>query len=178
MQQISSRFVLCCNCLVKLKSKQQGFLLTELVCSLALAVMLAAMVTAGLGNIINGWQYLREQIQLQQAGYYMQSILEKNLSYNAVAINIKDKQEIAYTTILGNKSALFYCNKQGLYLRTASGSGVGTNPVFLPSYTVQQWQIRKVNSQQLYVSFCLQGKYGRRFFEQLLICCNGEIKNE
>lgn len=178
MRQTKNWFARCCNYLIKLRHKQQGFLLTELVCSLALATTLAAMVATGLGNIIDGWQYLREQIQLQQAGCYMQSILEKNLSYNAVAVNLNDKQEIAYTTVLGNKSALIYTNKQGMYLRTVSSSGSGTNPVFVPSYTVRQWQARRISSRQLYVSFYLQGKYGQRWFEQLLTCYNGEIQNE
>lgn len=178
MQQTSSRFVRCYKYLCEQAVKRQGFMLTEIVCSLALAATLAAIVASGLGNIIDGWQYLREQIQLQQAGCYMQSILEKNLSYNAVAVNLNDKQEIAYTTILGNKSALIYTNKQGLYLRTVSSSGSGTNPVFVPSYAVQQWQARRISSRQLYVSFYLQGKYGQRWFEQLLTCYNGEIQNE
>ena len=67
---------------------QRGFLLLEYVFSLAAGAVLAALVCTGLGRTALSWQRLQEQLALQQAGGYMQSLLERQLGYNLSLIHI------------------------------------------------------------------------------------------
>ena len=99
----------------KAAPEQKGFLLMEYVFSLAAGAVLAALVCTGLGRTALSWQRLQEQLALQQAGGYMQSLLERHLGYNATAIRIKSTGELELDTIMGNKKLLLYCRNGGLY---------------------------------------------------------------
>ena len=158
--------------------RQRGYLLLEYVFGLAVGALLAVVVAAGLGRSVSSWQFLVEQLSLQQAGHYIQGFLEKHLAYNATAIKIKRAGNIEAATILGNKKLLFYINNKGLYLRTTTKSGSGSNPMFLPDYPLSQWQVQRVNANTLCVRFSLQGKHGEASFAQVLTCYNGAITDE
>ena len=91
---------------MKAAPEQKGFLLMEYVFSLAAGAVLAALVCTGLGRTALSWQRLQEQLALQQAGGYMQSLLERHLGYNATAVRIKSTGELELDTIMGNKKLL------------------------------------------------------------------------
>lgn len=159
--------------------EQKGFLLMEYVLSLAAGALLAALVCTGLGRTALSWQRLQGELALQQAGGYMQGLLERHVSYNATAIRIKSTQDVELDTILGNKKLLLYCRSGGLYLQTITGNGKGTNPLFMADVAVSDWQVTKLSDTSLCISFTLQSSQGlQRHCEQILHCYNGEIIDE
>ena len=165
----------------KAAPEQKGFLLMEYVFSLAAGAVLAALVCTGLGRTALSWQRLQEQLALQQAGGYMQSLLERHLGYNATAIRIKSTGALELDTIMGNKKLLLYCRNGGLYLQTTTGNGKGTNPLFIAGVEVSQWQAAKLNDNSLRISFTLantQGSGRQRHWEQIYRCYNGEVFDE
>jgi len=165
----------------KAAPEQKGFLLMEYVFSLAAGAVLAALVCTGLGRTALSWQRLQEQLALQQAGGYMQSLLERHLGYNATAIHIKSTGKLELDTIMGNKKLLLYCRNGGLYLQTTTGNGKGTNPLFIAGVEVSQWQAAKLNDNSLRISFTLantQGSGRQRHWEQIYRCYNGEVFDE
>ena len=165
----------------KAAPEQKGFLLMEYVFSLAAGAVLAALVCTGLGRTALSWQRLQEQLALQQAGGYMQSLLERHLGYNATAVRIKSTGDLELDTIMGNKKLLLYCRNGGLYLQTTTGNGKGTNPLFIAGVEVSQWQAAKLNDNSLRISFTLanaQGSGRQRHWEQIYRCYNGEVFDE
>ena len=165
----------------KAAPEQKGFLLMEYVFSLAAGAVLAALVCTGLGRTALSWQRLQEQLALQQAGGYMQSLLERHLGYNATAIRIKSTGDLELDTIMGNKKLLLYCRNGGLYLQTTTGNGKGTNPLFIAGVEVSQWQAAKLSDNSLRISFTLantQGSGRQRHWEQIYRCYNGEVFDE
>ena len=165
----------------KAAPEQKGFLLMEYVFSLAAGAVLAALVCTGLGRTALSWQRLQEQLALQQAGGYMQSLLERHLGYNATAVRIKSTGELELDTIMGNKKLLLYCRNGGLYLQTTTGNGKGTNPLFIAGVEVSQWQAAKLSNNSLRISFTLantQGSGRQRHWEQIYRCYNGEVFDE
>ena len=166
---------------MKAAPEQKGFLLMEYVFSLAAGAVLAALVCTGLGRTALSWQRLQEQLALQQAGGYMQSLLERHLGYNATAVRIKSTGELELDTIMGNKKLLLYCRNGGLYLQTTTGNGKGTNPLFIAGVEVSQWQAAKLSDNSLRISFTLansQGSGRQRHWEQIYRCYNGEVFDE
>lgn len=163
----------------KARHTQKGFLLMEYVLSLAAGAVLAALVCTGLGRTALSWQRLQGELALQQAGGYMQGLLERHVSYNATAIRIKSTQDVELDTILGNKKLLLYCRGGGLYLQTTTGNGKGTNPLFMADVAVSDWQVTKLSDTSLCISFTLTSSQGlQRNCEQILYCYNGEIIDE
>ena len=166
---------------MKAAPEQKGFLLMEYVFSLAAGAVLAALVCTGLGRTALSWKRLQEQLALQQAGGYMQSLLERHLGYNATAVRIKSTGDLELDTIMGNKKLLLYCRNGGLYLQTTTGNGKGTNPLFIAGVEVSQWQAAKLNDNSLRISFTLanaQGSGRQRHWEQIYRCYNGEVFDE
>ena len=165
----------------KAAPEPKGFLLMEYVFSLAAGAVLAALVCTGLGRTALSWQRLQEQLALQQAGGYMQSLLERHLGYNATAVRIKSTGDLELDTIMGNKKLLLYCRNGGLYLQTTTGNGKGTNPLFIAGVEVSQWQAAKLSNNSLRISFTLantQGSGRQRHWEQIYRCYNGEVFDE
>ncbi|MGM9528683.1 MAG: hypothetical protein ACI3XH_01595 [Phascolarctobacterium sp.] len=158
--------------------KQQGFMLLEYVASLAIGAALAALVCTGLGRTALSWQRLVSQLELAQAGSYMQGVLEKQLCYNATAIRLRADGSLELDTIEGNKKLVVYYRSKGLYLQTTTGAGTGTNPLYLTGIDVSAWRAEKISNRQLRIAFALQGQGGERRFEQLVTCCNGEVTDE
>ena len=152
-------------------------MLLEYVVSLAIGGALAALVCTGLGRTALSWQRLVSQLELAQAGSYMQGLLEKNLAYNATAITINKQGNLEMDTTFGNKKLLIYTNNQGLYLRTTTKTGSGSNPLFLPDYPVTDWQAQRLSDSALRISFRLQGRRSQATFFQLISCSNGAISD-
>ena len=162
----------------RLCRSKRGVLLVDYVMSVAVGAMLAALVCAGLGRTAISWQRLLGQLELAQAGSYMQGVLEKQLAYNATAIRIRSDGNLELDTVEGNKKLLIYYHNSGLYLQTTTGNGTGTNPLFITGVEVKDWEAEKVSAQRLRIKFTLQREQRERSFVQLLTCCNGEISHE
>lgn len=162
----------------RLRRENKGFILLELTAGLAVSAVLAAMVCIGVQSFTKNWQVLQEQIELQQAGNYMQGVLEKHLAYNALATTVAADSKVSYQSLLGSKSYAVYPAKSGLYLRTSTAAGEGVNPLFIEGITVSGWQARRVDERNLLLEFTLHGKRGSRNFSQLITCYNGEVHDE
>lgn len=166
----------CAPCL-NAHPREKGFMLLTYVASLAMGAVLAALVCTGLGRTALSWQRLHEQLSLAQAGSYMQALLEKQLCYNATAIEIAPSGVLRLNTIMGNKKIVIYYRNGGLYLQTTTGNGTGTNPLFIAGVQVKNWQVQRLAARSLRISFALQGQREERSFEQVLTCYNGEISD-
>lgn len=168
---IGSLYVLWC----RLRHKRQGLFLVEMTASLMICAVLAALVCTGAGSCYRSWQTLQEQIELQQAGSYMQGTLEKHFGYNALSIWLAGDGKVSYQSLLGSKSYAVYPANNGLYLRTSTPIGDGVNPLFIEGLPVSDWQARRLDGKRLLLSFTLHGKRGARAFTQIITCYNGEI---
>ncbi|MDO4920330.1 MAG: hypothetical protein Q4E64_00655 [Phascolarctobacterium sp.] len=162
----------------RLRRESKGFILLELTAGLAVSAVLAAMVCVGAQGFTKNWQALQAQIELQQAGAYMQGILEKSLAYNALEITIAADNKVSYQSLLGSKSYAIYPANSGLYLRISTAAGDGVNPLFIEGVDVSGWQARRVDKRNLLLRFTLHGKRGSRNFSQLITCYNGEVHDE
>lgn len=158
--------------------KQRGFVLLEYVVSLAMGGLLAALVCTGLGRAALSWQHLVSQLELLQAGSYMQGVLERQLCYNATAVRLRADGNLELDTIEANKRLVVYYRNKGLYLQTTTGIGTGTNPLFITGIDVDAWRVERVSERQLRIGFTLQGQDREQRFEQLVTCLNGEITDE
>lgn len=159
----------------RLCRNQRGFFLAELTAGIAVGAVLAALLCTGVSRCYYNWQILQEQIELQQAGAYMQGTLEKHFGYNALEIKLTADNQVSYRGLLGSKSYAVYPAKGGLYLRTSTPNGEGVNPLFIEGLPVAGWQARRLDARRLLLSFTLQGRRGSRAFSQIITCYNGEI---
>lgn len=162
----------------RLRRKSKGFLLLEAALAMAVSAVLAALVCGGAQSFAKNWQILQEQIELQQAGNYMQGVLEKHFAYNALQVSVAADNKLSYQSLLGSKSYAVYPAKSGLYLRTSTAVGEGVNPLFIEGIDVSGWQARRVDERNLLLRFTLHGKRGSRTFRQLITCYNGEVYDE
>ncbi len=164
----------------RLSRKNRGFLLAELTVGLAICSLAAALICSALQRCWRQDQLLREQIELQQAGAYMQGVLEKHFGYNALAVRITSDNKVSYDSLLRSKVYTVYPANNGLYLRTSTPSGDGVNPLFVEGLPVSGWQARRLDAKRLLLCFTLQGQQGRakRTFKQVITCYNGEINED
>ncbi|WP_405380251.1 hypothetical protein [Phascolarctobacterium sp.] len=162
----------------RLSSKERGFILLPTVVAIMVSAALAALVACGLARCSQGWLRLQDEIRLQQGGRYMQSILEKDLSLDAVRITINQDGKIVYTSVLGCRTVSIYPSQKGIYQRTQTNSGSGVNPLFPEDVPVKNWQVRPLADNKLLIGFTLQGKYHEKEFWQVITCCNGVVSDE
>ncbi len=84
------------------------------------------------------WQYQKtSKIELQDAGRYMLSHLEKELGLNSHKVIINANGIIKYQTIYGNKQIeLIATTAYSLYKKTINAYSSGVNPLFLEKNTL------------------------------------------
>lgn len=163
-------------------NNQKGYLLLEMqVCLLVIAVLIGTLVL-NFRQVLYSWQNMMLDTQLNAAGRYMQSFLEKEIGHQGQKIVIKSivPLETEKIVVQGIKHSTYYTyywkrNKKGLYKKTETNETQGINPLYLPDCPVTAWHAEKVTDDALVVSFTLSkdGRYKK--FTQLILCVNGEV---
>lgn len=159
----------------------RGFFLLQLQLSLAAAAFLGALLCTFSVGFLREWREVRSQTNLRDTGRYILSALEKELGYESVSVNIyrenDGKDAIKCESHYGNKAVAFLWKTPYLYKRTKTGSGIGTNPLYVNGYYVKDWKVKRVSEKLLLISFFLEKNSGKHLFRQLVYCGNGLVND-
>lgn len=162
----------------KLKN-EQGFLLAELQLSMAAAALLMVMFCSSSVSILQNCQKMLLDMQLQDAGRYMLSMLEKDLAYDSVQITVskdfRGAAKVGCRTVFGGKSYLYTWENNGLYKQIQTAGTKGKNPLYIPDCKVMDWQVKKLDDKTLLVEFILQKQVRQQKFRRVFYCLNGRI---
>ena len=171
-----------CSILFGRNRKQAGFLLAELQISVAIMAVLVAVLYSDFCQLLQGWQKMFLDIQLQDTGRYMFSILEKDLCYEGQLITLgKDglgNPKITCQTGHAGKTYTYTWESKSFYKSTKTTGTSGKNPLFVPDVYVVDWQVAKIDERFLKMNFVLEKQGRRRNFERVYHCFNGVIAYE
>ncbi len=162
--------------------KEAGFLLTELQVSVALMAILVALVYADFCQLLQGWQKMFLDMQLQDTGRYMLSVLEKDLCYEGQLIALTEDSlgntKIICQTGHAGKSYTYSLSGKSLYKSTTTTKTTGKNPLFVPDCQVANWQAHRLGEKLLLLEITLEKQGRSQEFKQLLHCFNGSVVYE
>lgn len=174
---VEKRFIICF-----LSNKRKGFLLAELQVSVAILAIVVALLYSNFCQILQGWQRMFLDMQLQDAGRYMLSVLEKDLCYEGRLITLsedyKGAPKIICQTGNAGKTYTYTWEGRSFYKSTKTTSTSGKNPLFVPDCQVIDWQAQRINDSFLKLSFVLQKQNRCQSFTQLFYCFNGSVVYE
>lgn len=160
----------------KLCKRNRGFVLLDLLLALAVSAMIAIVCSLGIVRLASAWQYLVTTIRLEEAGRHILGIIEKDLGYRALEVELDASgKSINMQTFWGNKKILIKNEGKTLYTYTTTSNGTGKNPLFLEYATIENWQVKRVNSQAVLLSFVLKLDGRTRGFSKLIPCYNSEV---
>lgn len=161
-----------------LKNKH-GFLLAELQISIAAAALLLAVIAGCAMPLLANFRKAADDIQLQDAGRYMLTVLAKDWGYDSSRIilnkDFRGRRKVSCTTVFAGKQYFFTLENGGLYKLTRTLGTKGKNPLFIPDCRVQEWQVSKVSDRALLVEFSLKKGARQRRFRQFIYCVNGSV---
>lgn len=158
--------------------RQKGYLLTELLLGLLLAVVLVTLVFRATGTAGSSFAYLQDELQLQEARRHILAQMEKTVCYDAQSVSLQADGKISCRMLEGCKQVTVYSDKHGIYQRTRTNKGTGVNPVSLEGVSVSGWQVRRCSPQMLCVSFVLQRNSKSMRVTQYLICYSARITDD
>ncbi len=163
----------------KYYKKQQGYLLLELQITIAITVLLSLLCYKDFCLLLQGWQHLRTDMYLRDAGRYMQSILAKDLGYEGKLLTLttdaKGDCKIICATNYAGKTFTYTLERNGLYKQTKTITTTGKNPLFIPDCQVVEWQAEKLDVKRFYLQFTLAKNGRQRIFTQYIHCLNGTV---
>ena len=158
--------------------RQRGYLLTEVLLGLLLAVVLVTLVFTATGTAGRSFERLQDELQLQEARRHILAQLEKTVCYDAQSVRLQADGKISCRMLEGCKQVTVYSDKQGIYQRTRTNKGTGVNPVSLEGVGVFAWQVRRCSPQMLCVSFNLYRNGRSMRVTQYLICYSARITDD
>lgn len=178
MCKAGKSFLIYCGC----SKREAGFLLAELYVSMAIVALLVAILYADFCQLLQGWQKMFLDMQLQDTGRYMFSVLEKDLCYEGQLIALTEdslgNRKIVCQTGHAGKSYTYSLTGKSLYKSTTTTKTTGKNPLFVPDCQVVDWQAQRMGEKRLSLQITLE-KQGRRMeLQQLLHCFNGRVVYE
>lgn len=171
-----------CSILFGRNRKQAGFLLAELQISVAIMAVLVAVLYSDFCQLLQGWQKMFLDIQLQDTGRYMFSILEKDLCYEGQLITL-DKDSLGNPKITcrtghAGKSYTYTLNSKSLYKTTKTTKTSGKNPLFVPGCNVMDLQAERLGEKLLGLEITLEKDGRRQKLSQIMHCFNGSVVYE
>lgn len=163
-------------------ARKRGFILLELVLSLLITVLLAVMLFRGLQLLLPSWTKVSQQTSLYNTGHYILSILDKNMGYDGLSINIskdsKGMPKIICQTNNGNQSFSFTCENKRISKTITKGSSSGTNPLYTSNCLVEEWSLTKLSENKLLVELKLRQEKESCKLSRIITCMNGSITYE
>lgn len=161
---------------------EAGFLLAELQISVAIMALLVAVLYSDFCQLLQGWQKIFLDLQLQDTGRYMYSILEKDLCYEGQMITITEdslgKTKLICQTGHAGKSYTYTLSGRSLYKSTKTTKTTGKNPLFIPDCHVVDWQAERIGEKLLALQITLEKQGRRQEFRKLFHCFNGSVNYE
>lgn len=159
--------------------QKKGFVLTEVVGALAILCVITALCGSQIVKLFTSWQNMQIDVQLFDAGRYMLTKMEREISLNAVKIYVQDNK-IQMQTKQGSKEIVIRYNDEvaGLYQDTTTNLGTGTNPLFIRDCLVDNWQVAKIEDKKLRVTFDLTKAGRRKTFARIFYVLNGVVEDE
>lgn len=162
------------------QSSPQGFILLELAISTFATIIFLTMVIRGLSQVLPTWNKIYCKTNLYNAGHYMLSIMEKNISYDASIITIskdtrKNDRLICQTTN-GNHSFTFTCENKHIYKTITKATTSGKNPLYVSDCYINSWKLTKLDESLLKVELNLQQKDEEIKLIKIINCLNGRIE--
>lgn len=158
----------------------QGFILLELAISTVITIIFLTMIIRGLSQVLPTWNKIYYQTNLYNAGHYMLSILEKNISYDASIITIgkdlKDNDRLICQTTNGNQSFTFTCENKHIYKTIIKTNTSGKNPLYVSDCYINSWQLTRLDANTLKVELNLQQKGEQIKLIKIINCLNGRIE--
>lgn len=158
----------------------QGFILLELVISTIITILFLTMIVKGLSQVLPTWNKIYYKTNLYNAGHYMLSILEKNISYDATIIiigkDIQNNDRLICQTINGNQSFAFTCENKHIYKTTNKITTSGKNPLYVSDCNINSWQLTKLGDHTLKIELNLQQKDEQLKLTKIINCLNGRIE--
>ncbi len=163
----------------QLLKNEHGFFLLDILIGLCIAAVLGIMICTATGRLRQNWEIINRQNDFRDTGRYILGMLEKELGYESVAVDIYREVDgdmaIRCKNHCGNKTVSFLRKGNYLYKKTITGKGIGTNPLYIKNFYLGNWQVIKVSEKQLLISFFLEKKRENYFFCQLFYCSNGVV---
>ncbi len=168
--------------LYKHYKKQYGFVLLELQITIAIIAILTLVCYQDFCLLLQGWQRLRTDMYLQNAGRYMQSVLAKDLGYEGNLLTLttdaKGDCKIICTTNHAGKTFTYTLERNGLYKQTKTITTTGKNPLFIPDCQVIEWQAVKLDEKRINLQFTLAKNERQQIFTQHIHCLNGTVNED
>ena len=116
--------------------REGGFLLAELQISVAILALVVALLYGDFQQIMQGWHRMFLDMQLQDAGRYMCSVLEKDLCYEGRLLTIgedaRGRAKLFCQTGHAGKIYTYTWENTAFYKSTKTTSTTGKNPLFVP----------------------------------------------
>ena len=160
-------------------NRRAGFLLVELQISVAIMAIVVAVLYADFCQVLQGWQKIFLDIQIQDTDRYMFSVLEKDLCYEGQQIVITEdslgKTKIVCQTGHAGKSYTYSLTGRSLYKTTKTTKTSGKNPLFVPDCQVVDFQAERLGENLLSLNITLEKQGRRQNFKKLLHCFNGSV---
>ena len=157
-------------------------MLVELQISLLIVTLLVGVLSLNFRQVLISWQHMLTDVQLANAGRYMQVFLEKEIGYNGLRISVDQllplhTQRIVVQTVRQGTYYTYYWkrSKLGLYRQTDTLESRGVNPLYISECSMTAWKVKKVADNALVVSFTLQKNDRQKKFTQLILCVNGSV---
>ena len=177
IRKVARSFIPCGGC-----RKEAGFLLAELQISVAILALVVALLYGDFYRLMQGWQKMFLDMQINDAARYMESILEKDLCYEGKHITLsedsKGRAKLICQTGHAGKTYTYTWESKSFYKSTKTTSTSGKNPLFVPDVSVVDWQASKIGERFLKLNFVLEKQGRRRSFERVYHCFNGVIAYE
>ena len=162
--------------------KEAGFLLAELQISVAVLALVVALLYGDFYRLMQGWQRMFLDMQINDAARYMGSVLEKDLCYEGSYIILSEdyrgRSKLVCQTGHAGKTYTYTWESKSFYKSTKTTCTSGKNPLFVPDVYVVEWQVAKIDERFLKMNFVLEKQGRRRNFERVYHCFNGVIANE
>ncbi len=168
------------------KSREEnGFLLLEAAAAATLAVAAAALLSVSFLRLLPKWDYLAARHSLEGAARQLCTGLEKQIGVDSTEVylfrsgdfSVADCQNVSAATTLR-----FYYNSSynSIYRRTEKllKNTAGVNPACQEGFTVEKWQLRRLNDKVVALDFTLaRGKY-KASFRHAIYCVNGRVSGD
>lgn len=165
--------------LISLLHIEKGYFLASLLISTGIFVTLIMLWASYMALTAKTWIKLHEEMVLCDASRFMQGIIEKDIGYESTKItirkDIKGYPILECKTIYGNKTITISKEDIRLIKKVKSGNGIGSNALYINGCSVETWNVKRVDSKNIIISFELKKNQTKRLFKQLVHCYNGEV---
>ena len=170
-------------CLIS-SQHHKGSLLLEVLLGFVVVGIAVMVFSARATQLFSGWQRMKTDTELFDAGRYMLTKLERELSISATSVTVSNGKRLYIVTENGKRELEIYTQlvlkdgiDDGLYMCTITNDGSGVNPVFIRDCFVDNWRVERISDKEVFLSFDLYKDQRRKTFSRVFYCVNGEVSD-